>query len=94
MNTQYTEDWFENEFSSHRYDDCNDILSLKKRMEHLPKMMDTINEILKEGTGNRKEISNLVYNIDRYVKEIAYDMNVSKYACMIDPSGKYKAKTY
>ena len=89
----YTEKWFsdarEREFKYGR----NDLLALKERMEHLPKMIDTLNEMLKRGYD--RDVSDLVYNIENYVYRIAHAMSGStKYTCIPNGNGKITAKLY
>lgn len=45
-NTQYTDEWFEKAKTSF---DWKDLKAIKERLEHLPKMMDELNEKLKNG---------------------------------------------
>lgn len=88
----YTEKWFsdarEREFKYGR----NDLLALKERMEHLPKMIDTLNELLKNG--HKRDASTLAYDIEHYAYRIARAMDSTKYACMPNSSGKITAKLY
>lgn len=88
----YTEKWFsdarEREFKYGR----NDLLALKERMEHLPKMIDTLNELLKNG--RKRDASNLAYDIEHYAYRIARAMDSTKYTCMPNSSGKITAKLY
>lgn len=44
-NMQYTKEWFH---SNHDFD-SEDLKAIKDRLEHLPKMMDVLNELLKNG---------------------------------------------
>ena len=46
MTIKYTEEWFKNEGG---YVNPHDLKSVKERIEHLPKMMDELNELLKNG---------------------------------------------
>lgn len=86
----YTEKWFR-EARSHNWE-RNDLLSLKERMEHLPKMIDTLNELLKNG--QKRDASNLAYDIEHYAYRIARAMDSTKYTCMPNSSGKITAKLY
>ena len=57
-NMQYTKEWFEkNLYESF---DWKDLKAIKERLEHLPKMMDELNELLKNG--------------DKYAGRLANDM--------------------
>jgi hypothetical protein len=86
----YTEKWFR-DARSHNWE-RNDLLALKERMEHLPKMIDTLNELLKNG--QKKDASNLAYDIEHYAYRIARAMDSTKYTCMPNSSGKITAKLY
>lgn len=86
----YTEKWFR-EARSHNWE-RNDLLALKERMEHLPKMIDTLNELLKNG--QKRDASNLAYDIEHYAYRIARSMDSTKYTCMPNSSGKITAKLY
>lgn len=88
----YTEKWF-SDARSHEFK-CknNDLLALKERMEHLPKMIDTLNEMLKKGYS--REVGNLAYNIEHYAYRIARSMDSTKYTCMPKSNGKITAKLY
>ena len=46
MDMQYTDEWFEKAKTSF---DWKDLKAIKDRLEHLPKMMDELNEKLKNG---------------------------------------------
>lgn len=46
MTIKYTEEWFNNEGG---YVNPHDLKAVKERIEHLPKMMDELNELLKNG---------------------------------------------
>lgn len=46
MTIQYTEEWFD---EARHYVNPNDLKAVKERLEHLPKMMDELNELLKNG---------------------------------------------
>jgi len=86
----YTEKWF-SDARSHNWE-RNDLLALKERMEHLPKMIDTLNELLKNG--QKRDASNLAYDIEHYAYRIARAMDSTKYTCMPNSSGKITAKLY
>lgn len=88
----YTEKWFSDARSHEFKCEYNDLLSLKERMEHLPKMIDTLNEMLKNG--NTGVVSNLAYNIEHYAYRIARSMDSTKYTCMPNGEGKITAKLY
>lgn len=85
----YTEKWFSDARSHELKCEPNDLLALRERMEHLPKMIDTLNEMLKSG-----DVSALVYNITHYAYRIAHSMDSTKYTCMPNSSGKITAKLY
>lgn len=44
---QYTDEWFR-DYRKHEFD-WKDLKAIKERLEHLPKMMDELNEKLKNG---------------------------------------------
>ena len=46
-NMQYTYEWFRG-YKKHKFD-WEDLKAIKARLEHLPKMMDELNEKLKNG---------------------------------------------
>ena len=88
----YTEKWFSDARDHELKCERNDLLALKKRMEHLPKMIDTLNEMLKKGYS--REVGNLAYAIEHYAYRIARSMDSTKYACMPKSNGKITAKLY
>lgn len=88
----YTEKWFRDARSLAFKCKSNDLLALKERMEHLPKMIDTLNEMLKNGYN--REVGELVYNIDHYVYLISQSMHSTKYTCVPNSNGKITAKLY
>lgn len=63
-NIQYTEEWFDDD--SNRYFDSEDLKAIKERLEHLPKMMDELNELLKNGD---KDANIFAFNMSYYVHE-------------------------
>lgn len=62
-NMQYTEEWF-NEARRSGFA-SEDLKAIKERFEHLPKMMDELNERLKNGD---KDADYLALCIKRYVQ--------------------------
>jgi len=88
----YTEKWFSKARSHTLNCERNDLLALKECMEHLPKMIDTLNEMLKNGYN--REVRELAYNIEHYVYSMARFMDSTKYACMLNSNGKITAKLY
>ena len=88
----YTEKWFSEAHDHELECERNDLLALKERMEHLPKMIDTLNELLKNG--HKRDASNLAYDIEHYAYRIAQAMDSTKYTCMPNSSGKITAKLY
>lgn len=89
----YTKKWFRDAHDHELKCERNDLLALKERMEHLPKMIDTLNEMLKRGYD--RDVSALVYNIENYVYRIAHAMGGStKYTCIPNGNGKITAKLY
>lgn len=88
----YTEKWFRDARSHTLNCERNDLLALKECMEHLPKMIDTLNEMLKNGYN--KDVRALVYNIEHYAYRIAHVMDSTKYTCMPNSNGKITAKLY
>ena len=61
---QYTDEWFDEE-SNLRFD-WENFKAIKERLEHLPKMMDELNELLKNG--ERRKADSLALNMSRYVQ--------------------------
>lgn len=64
MNMQYTDEWFD-DYRKHEFD-WKDLKAIKARLEHLPKMMDELNELLKNG--ERRKADSLALNMSRYVQ--------------------------
>lgn len=92
VGSPYTKEWFR-DVRSHEFKcKSNDLLALKERMEHLPKMIDALNEMLKNGY--TREVSELVYNINHYVYRISQSMDSTKYTCIPNGNGKITAKLY
>ena len=60
---QYTEEWFNDD--SNYYFDSEDLKAIKERFEHLSKMMDELNELLKNGD---KDADYLALCIKRYTQ--------------------------
>lgn len=88
----YTEKWFRDARSHAIKCKSNDLLALKERMEHLPKMIDTLNEMLKNGYN--RDVGDLAYNIDYYAYLISQSMDSTKYTCVPDSNDKITAKLY
>lgn len=63
-NMLYTDEWFD-EARRHRFD-SEDLKALKESLEHLPKMIDELNELLKNG--ERRKADSLALNMSRYVQ--------------------------
>lgn len=63
MNMQYTKEWFHN---NHDFE-SEDLKAIKERLEHLPKMMDELNELLK--SGERRKADSLALSMSHYVHE-------------------------
>lgn len=64
-NIQYTDEWFkknDDDFES------EDFKAIKERLEHLPKMMDELNELLKNG--ERRKAESLALSMRYYVHGI------------------------
>ena len=61
-------------------------------MEHLPKMIGVLNEVLKKGYNEAAR--DLADNIEYYAYRIAQVMGNIKYACKPDSNGKITAKLY
>ena len=64
-NMQYTYEWFRGN-KKHKYD-CEDLKAVKARLEHLPKMMDELNELLKNG--ERSKAISLALDMRYYIHE-------------------------
>ena len=64
-NMQYTKEWFRG-YKKHKYD-CEDLKAIKERLEHLPKMMDELNELLKSGESSKADT--LALNMRYYIHE-------------------------
>ena len=62
-NMQYTDEWFD-DYRKHEFD-WEDLKAIKKRLEHLPKMMDELNELLKNG--ERKKANSLARSMSHYI---------------------------
>lgn len=92
VGSPYTEEWFSKARDHELECKSNDLLALKERMEHLPKMIDTLNEMLKNGYN--KDVSDLAYNIQHYAYRIARSMDSTKYTCIPNGNGKITAKLY
>ena len=60
---QYTDEWFNDD--SNYYFDWEDLKAIKARLEHLPKMMDELNELLKNG--ERRKADSLALSMSHYV---------------------------
>ena len=62
-NMQYTDEWFRDD--SNRDFDWEDFKAIKERLEHLPKMMDELNELLK--SGERRKADHLALRMSYYM---------------------------
>ena len=60
---QYTDEWF-SEARQRRFD-WENFKAIKARLEHLPKMMDELNELLK--SGERRKANSLALNMSHYI---------------------------
>ena len=65
MNMQYTDEWFDE--ARHNSFKSKDLKAIKERFEHLPKMMDELNERLKNGD---KDADYLALCIQRYTQRL------------------------
>lgn len=63
MNMQYTDEWFSDD--SNRDFDWKDFKAIKERLEHLPKMMDELNELLKNGES--RKANSLALSMSYYI---------------------------
>lgn len=63
MNVKYTDEWF-NEESNLSFD-WENFKAIKERLEHLPKMMDELNELLKSGECSKA--NSLAYEMSYYI---------------------------
>ena len=64
-NTQYTEEWFEEAYS---YVNPKDLKAVKERLGHLTKMVDELNELLKNGD---EEAEHFATRMKIYVRDCA-----------------------
>ena len=64
-NMQYTDEWFYE--ARHNRFKLEDLKAIKERFEHLPKMMDELNERLKNGD---KDADYLALCIQRYTQRL------------------------
>ena len=62
-NMQYTKEWFGEERNLSFV--WEDLKAIKTRLEHLPKMMDELNELLKNG--ERRKADSLALSMSHYV---------------------------
>lgn len=62
-NRQYTDEWFDEE--SNLSFDWENFKAIKERLEHLPKMMDELNELLKNGESSKAD--SLALSMSYYV---------------------------
>ena len=74
---QYTDEWFRG-YKKHEFD-WEDLKAIKARLEHLPKMMDELNELLK--SGERSKANSLALNMSYYIHE-TYDAIENDYQYM------------
>lgn len=65
MNMQYTDEWFD-DYRKHEFD-WKDLKVIKARLEHLPKMMDELNELLKNGESSKAD--SLALSMSHYIHE-------------------------
>ena len=63
---QYTKEWFK---KNNDYFKSQDLKAIKERLEHLPKMMDELNELLKSGEG--REANSLALSMRYYIQELS-----------------------
>ena len=66
-NMQYTDEWFK---KNDDYVKSEDLKALKERLEHLPKMMDELNELLKNGEHSKAD--HLALRMSWYVQSISH----------------------
>ena len=64
-NIQYTKEWFKKNDVSF---ESEDLKTIKDRLEHLPKMMDELNEMLKNGD---KEADSLALSMRYYIQRLS-----------------------
>ena len=76
-NMQYTDEWFD-DYKKHEFD-WEDLKAIKARLEHLPKMMDELNELLK--SGERSKANHLALRMSWYVHK-TYDAIENDYQYM------------
>ena len=76
-NMQYTDEWFR-DYRKRKFN-CEDLKAIKERLEHLPKMMDELNELLK--SGERSKANSLAYEMSWYVHK-TYDAIENDYQYM------------
>lgn len=76
-NMQYTDEWF-SEARRRRFD-WENFKAIKERLEHLPKMMDELNELLK--SGERSKANSLALNMSYYIHK-TYDAIENDYQYM------------
>ena len=76
-NMRYTEEWFDEE--SNLSFDWEDFKAIKERLEHLPKMMDELNELLK--SGERRKANSLALSMSHYIYK-TYDAIENDYQYM------------
>ena len=63
-NIQYTKEWFKKNDVSF---ESEDLKTIKDRLEHLPKMMDELNELLKNGESSKA--NSLALEMRYYIHE-------------------------
>ena len=64
-NIQYTKEWFKKNDVSF---ESEDLKTIKDRLEHLPKMMDELNEMLKNGD---KEADSFALSMRYYIQRLS-----------------------
>lgn len=65
-NMQYTKEWFK---KNKDYFKSQDLKAIKDRLEHLPKMMDELNELLKNDEG--EEAISLALSMRYYIQNLS-----------------------
>ena len=65
-NMQYTKDWFK---KNDVYFESEDLKTIKDRLEHLPKMMDELNELLKNG--EHRKANSLALSMSHYIQRLS-----------------------
>lgn len=63
---QYTKEWFK---KNDVYVKSEDLKAIKERLEHLPKIMDELNELLKNG--ERRKADSLALSMSYYIQSLS-----------------------